>query len=427
MAKFFTLILILFSFNLNAQWLPVGGGVFGNNTSGPNPGNVFDMEVYQNELYIIGEFDSLENQWMKNFAKWNGTSWSSLTYTGVAKELILFNGDLILAGNSGSIGPIINRFLWKWDGSNWNNLSDSIRITASPVDLFPIKSLKVINNSLRIGGTFNGYGSNSVSGYLSWDGAQFFEDSILSHNNICGIYDIDYHLGHIVLSGPCYLNISPTNSKVYKYDGVNLDTIPTNFTPNKIISYKQNIFSGYEKLDFSGGAPTFLPMGGSLTGDYFVHKNLLYTIGYTGRNIVVSDSILNYVTLGDTFPPGSELYAIKIFENELYVAGNFIFPGEKNKTSIVKYGGPLPNAIQWDKYLVKLKIFPNPAEEIVIIEGLSNSFQTLEIYDVRGKMIFRDNINNISRYSFSSRLFDPGLYLIHLKGESNFNEKLLVK
>ncbi len=54
-------------------WLPVGNGI----AAGAN--SVRDMVVFENELYVVGNFSQVDNMPCKNAAKWDGTAWHSLS------------------------------------------------------------------------------------------------------------------------------------------------------------------------------------------------------------------------------------------------------------------------------------------------------------------------------------------------------------
>lgn len=75
-----------------------------------------------------------------------------------------------------------------------------------------------------------------------------------------------------------------------------------------------------------------------------------------------------------------------------------------------------------------LKLYPNPTSEFATIEidgALENA--TLTVFDVTGKQLFTHNMS-ANTYELDVKNYTPGIYLIVVKnGNSNFNQKLIVK
>jgi hypothetical protein len=81
---------------------------------------ITSMAVYNNELYISGDF-SLGNY---SIAKWNGSAWSGLGAYGFyintwAQAMTPFLGVLYVGGNFPIAGGINSQGLAKWNGTNW--------------------------------------------------------------------------------------------------------------------------------------------------------------------------------------------------------------------------------------------------------------------------------------------------------------------
>jgi hypothetical protein len=85
-------------------WHPVGSGVMGSECM-LSKAQVIDMEVYEKELYIIGQFTMVDGIPANKIAKYNGTAWCPVEY-GIdlrPEDLEIYQGDLIVNGDFFSI------------------------------------------------------------------------------------------------------------------------------------------------------------------------------------------------------------------------------------------------------------------------------------------------------------------------------------
>ncbi len=423
-------LVVIFSFayfSLFGQWIPVGGGVFSSTEPVAQRGAIWDMEVFQGELYIVGEFDSVGGKAMKNFAKWDGTEWHAVPIQGVANHLTVYKGELILAGNTGSIGPVQDRFISKWDGVSWEPLSDSVSISTIFPEVTPIRALKVINDDLFIGGVIDGFGNTSVDGLLYWDGSTYKKHTPLSENNNCVVLDIESYLGNIIVSGACYSLIGQSTPGISKYNSGSFDSIRHQFSPKNLISYDSFLISGSEILDINGDIPQYTPHTGSITNDYALNNDFLFTISPNGKSIVYADPFLSFNALGDTLPDPGQILSIEIFQGELYIAGLFHFVGEKDKTSILQFNGNLPSGIAEEGNTSSLIVSPNPSDGIFEIEGLSDQFQHVQILDINGRVVLYQKTAMGTSMEFDISLESPGLYFLKLTGQRSVTKKVIVK
>ncbi|HXU27037.1 MAG TPA: T9SS type A sorting domain-containing protein, partial [Bacteroidia bacterium] len=74
----------------------------------------------------------------------------------------------------------------------------------------------------------------------------------------------------------------------------------------------------------------------------------------------------------------------------------------------------------------KVTVYPNPTNSNFIIETNSNEKQTLEIFDVTGKMVLNRNITGKTNIDVSS--LDNGIYFIQVKTNENIStQKIIVQ
>jgi hypothetical protein len=106
------------------QWSALGGGV---THSDGNPGQVWGMRVIDDELYVCGRFVVAGGGLTVNgLAKWNGTSWSDVqnfpffdAEGDVIHDCIIYNDELYVVGDFN--GGVANGMLGivKWNGNEW--------------------------------------------------------------------------------------------------------------------------------------------------------------------------------------------------------------------------------------------------------------------------------------------------------------------
>ncbi len=88
--------------------------------------SIYDMKVYQDELYVCGPFHrGVGNNVGECIMKWNGEEWSDLGSGLVVNELnnivemVIVNDELVVCGRFEEVGGILSKNLAKWDGNQW--------------------------------------------------------------------------------------------------------------------------------------------------------------------------------------------------------------------------------------------------------------------------------------------------------------------
>jgi hypothetical protein len=90
------------------SWSAVGSGAAGSSCVSISGGHVIDMEVYNNELYVVGQFTQMDGIPANKIAKFNGSNWCGIEY-GIdlrPEDLEIYNGDLIINGDFYSISGV---------------------------------------------------------------------------------------------------------------------------------------------------------------------------------------------------------------------------------------------------------------------------------------------------------------------------------
>jgi hypothetical protein len=131
------------------SWTPVGAGF--TETSGNAV--VYALALYNNQLYAGGYFTTSGSNTVNNIAKWNGTDWvpvsTGMSTSGVydfVNAFAVFNNELYVGGEFTTAGTINAQNIAKWNGTVWSTVAGGIYDR--------VNALHVYNNELYAGGDF---------------------------------------------------------------------------------------------------------------------------------------------------------------------------------------------------------------------------------------------------------------------------------
>jgi hypothetical protein len=147
-----------------SSWVPLGG--YGYGVSGANGFHADAMQVYNSELYVGGLFSNAGNGSIaaNNIAKWNGSAWSAIG-TGANGEVRCFTvmgTDLYIGGDFTTVNGVSANRIAKFNGSTWSAVGAGFDTT--------VFGLGVYRNQLFATGNFFKSGSDSVLHIARWDG-----------------------------------------------------------------------------------------------------------------------------------------------------------------------------------------------------------------------------------------------------------------
>ena len=146
-----------------SSWSPLAGGLTQGGTSGT--GNVNSIYIDRNNIvYVGGSFTTANiNTTVDNIAKWNGTSWGSISADGsgtYGTSVSAISGDeygnIYVGGsftNVGLNGSVAAARLAKWNGSTWSQVGGGIG-AGEPTSQTLIKYLGVFDDNLFVSGSF---------------------------------------------------------------------------------------------------------------------------------------------------------------------------------------------------------------------------------------------------------------------------------
>ncbi len=403
-------ILLLSNQYLKAQtWSPVGTGLNGTN------GDIGALAEYNGELYVGGDvdyscytagFSAAGGAPANNIAKWNGTNWSPVGtgMNGAIHSLAVYNGELYAGGGFNSAGGIPANNIAKWDGASWSTVGTGVNSC--------IKSLKVFNGELYAGGYFTTAGGNTANRIAKWNGVSW---SPLGSGMDGGVEAIEAFNG-VLYAGGCF-----TAAGGYAANAIS-DWNGYNWTNSSIVIgfsslgaacvYDLKVYNGelYAGGIFTaaGGNPAFyiarwngtnwLPVGAGSNGPVNalgVYNGELYSSGFYIASDGYSGNISKWngtVWLAAGNGVNGDVKAIETYNENLYIGGGFTSAftsaGSVSASFIAKLS--MVSNIEESQQNNKVTISPNPSSGIFTISA-SKKFSDIEIFDVLGKIVFKDN------------------------------------
>lgn len=131
---------------------------------------VYSMAVYNENLYVGGDMNYAGTAHVNGIAKWNGEEWSGLN-GGIGSsarvfELKVYDGELYAAGNF-NFSELDTKCVARWNGTQWNEVGPG----GIPGVVYSLGSYQ---NGLYAGGPyFTIAGGVNVNQIAKWDGNQW--------------------------------------------------------------------------------------------------------------------------------------------------------------------------------------------------------------------------------------------------------------
>ena len=266
------------------NWSTVGDG-FSENVL------ILDLKVFDDELYICGSFNvESGSDTLINVAKWDGIKWSRIDSginflnTGLAQTMEVYNNALYIGG---SIIAIIDSDtsanLIKWDGTNGGGLD----IVAGGT----IIDMAVFNDELYVGGLFNTVLSDTIRYIVRWNGQNW--------NSVGTGVDTTSLTNPSLSPSPGVYAIKKYNERLYiggRFDIAGNDTV--------------NNIAKWDGMNWSG----------------------------LGTGVKTTDFV---------FYDDPIVFAMEVYDNELYIGGSFILANDDSVNNIAKWNScdiSTPNA-----------------------------------------------------------------------------------
>ena len=125
--------------------------------------------VYNNSLYVGGNFTQAGSGGALNIARWDGAHWSPLVggLNSESDALTLMNGDLYAGGSFSLADGSAASGIAKWNGTAWSGLGTGLNAGGS------IKALAAKDDVLYAGGTFTQMDKKPATNIAQWNGTEW--------------------------------------------------------------------------------------------------------------------------------------------------------------------------------------------------------------------------------------------------------------
>lgn len=413
-----SILLSLFSF---AQvWGDLNGGVTFRNPAGAH---VSAMEVFNNELYVAGTFDTAGTIAALFQARWNGITWDSVglgfvpgseSYIDDYKTInnILYAGGNFRGLYSGQ--PFPNQLIphtsnfAKWNGTIWSAVS-SDDVGGSIDHVFAINSY---NNELYIGGTFNQVGGVQANAIAKWDGVSWsnvgggvtggFQEIRCLGNYSNGLIAA----GDFIQAGGVQTNfIADWNGSSWDSVGGGFDYFVTTMEIDTALNQlyvagnfyyagdTNTIVKGVAKWNGISWQALDTNLCGTIMTMKFYHNKLFaggyFTYGNCWQSTPFFLACYNGINWTPVAGPNREVRSLCVFHDSLYVGGYFDTIGVSPMNHIARYYEPSTTVTNNQFIYNPFKVYPNPGKREIVVEFETDSkyqISRMSIYDIQGKL-----------------------------------------
>jgi len=288
------------------SWTDVNPGL----VNGPQPGYAEALIVYGGDLIVAGEFTEAGGVAAANIARWTGSAWYPLGSgcDNVVSALAIYDGDLVAGGDFLSAGGVSADKVARWDGSNWYALGSGIGTGFLGGSVL---ALAEYDGDLIAAGIFETGDGAPGDGIAGWNGSSWYPlgSGVLNGSNVGWVYDLDVYDGDLIAAGMFDSAGGVPAIGIARWDGIHWSDL--------------------------GGGPPVLCSGRGLT----LYRGNLIAAGGVDPLIFEWDGAA-WSDLGSGMMGGGAS-ALAVHEGALWVGGDFRIAGGKSSVNIARWNpGP---------------------------------------------------------------------------------------
>jgi hypothetical protein len=373
------------------SWVGVGNGV---------NGEVHDMMLHNNKLYVGGNFTMAGSVAAKNVAVYDITlgQWQALgQLDSTVRAFAVYNNEVYAAGT-------FTGFLSKWNGSAWQDIANGFLYGQEA------RTLEVWNNELVIGGNFELATGALRRHVATYDGTYM---GMSGMGTATPVNDLAPHAGKLYAAGDLYFMNDSAGLSYFDNDTWHIELKPSQQMMSSFGGVAiRKIFSNGQDLVAAG---EFGCSGGMTYGNnlMLVQKQTFDTTVYTVlAPLLLTDGGVNDAVLSN---------------NQLYFGGEFVTNMYNDTLNHVGYTEMLSTGIENDKgEVIKLSVFPNPSSDVVRIQTEGLSITKVELIDITGKRALVAAPNN-SKHDISVSELAAGIYTVRVVTNNGVAVSRLVK
>ena len=132
---------------------------------------VYDVGFLGDDMFVAGIFSKAGNVTSPGLAKWDGSDWAEVGFTGVALALASDGTNLFVGGSFTNVGGVLNTNIARYDGTNWYSLGGGVGYYNSLSSYVYV--LELHDGQLYVGGIFTNAGDIAASNVAVWSGSSW--------------------------------------------------------------------------------------------------------------------------------------------------------------------------------------------------------------------------------------------------------------
>ncbi len=361
--------------------------------------------VFNNDIYIGGNFTTINGQYIPYIAKYNGTNWVNIgqNIDFPVIKLKVINQELYALGYFSQIGGILANKVAKYDGTNWQNVNNFPIVNGVPSDI------ALYNGNLYISGLFYTTSlGNHIIAYKN-NNWQSVGGGILGAND--DIHSIEVYNNELYVAGNIFQSDGNIGQGIQKWNGQNWNSVGGGF-------YSQT----------SNGLGRYLK----------VHNGKLYASGaFDNAGGIPAYSIAYWDSTQWCSISNQNLFSITTFDflnDTLYVATpidsiNNIFINKSLKYIGGSYTDTCGNltTIPEQSNHQQLTIHPNPSTGIYTITT-NQPIQNIKIYNIISECVLAiaSPLGRSGGLSIDLTNQPNGIYFVQIEtDQTTFNKKII--
>ncbi len=210
---------------------------------GPLMGSVYSAAVYDNELYVGGNFDSIGGIPANHIAKWDGITWRTVG-TGIDEEYVLkmmvYGNELYVGGIFKDAGGVAVNDLARWNGSVWRDVGGGLSGNYG----YTFRAMEIFHNELYIGGKFDYAGSQPIQDLTRWNGITFSSVVQGGFGNQGSLDALGVYGNRLIICG--YFGTGMFAHHTGTWDGIRFDSLGAglNSGPTVFHIYQDRLYAG---------------------------------------------------------------------------------------------------------------------------------------------------------------------------------------
>ncbi|HOY30434.1 MAG TPA: T9SS type A sorting domain-containing protein [Bacteroidales bacterium] len=434
----------------------------------------FYPDTVENKLYIGGDFSKIDSTIVYGIAEWDGTNFSPLgcgvdwdcfspvcagCFPRPVYSLTKYKNEIYAGGSFLFVDSITVNGIAKWNGIKWDSLQKGVTFNSGSWG--KIWFFLVFNDELYAGGMFEKAGSISARNIAKWDGNNWSNVGNYNYNGST-IFTMAAYNGKLYAAGIIQDSLNnPIN--IVCWDGIKWEIVGGGIKGLQSMIYGMAVYNGelyvggnFSKADGNTGdfiqkwnGGTWSEVGGGVSGQYGnnvpvrrfqVFNNELWVIGdfdFAGgipSRYIAKWNGTDWCSLGSNFIFPAN--AITSFRNDLYVGNYFFYIDSVVMPGLIKWTGGnyvdtcgnTSSVGEKDNEKNAMSVYPNPVtgnEFTVSFPFIKTG--TLQVINLLGEALCTYEIRNTNKISINGASFKSGCYLLRVKSDSSIFTGKLVK